>query len=139
MYLLDTNVLSETHRRTPNPRVLAWIESVPEHRLHTSVLVIGEIQRGVQHRARIDLIAAQRDELWLQEIIDSYGFEDRLLPISLLDVLAWGRITAGNKLPHIDALLAAQALVRSWTVVTRNLKDFERTGVQLLNPFDYEG
>jgi len=139
MYLLDTNILSETHRRVPNPRVLAWIDSVPERRLHTSVLVVGEIQRGVQLRARTDFVAAQRDELWLQEIIDSYGFEDRLLRVSLQDVLAWGRITAVNRLPHIDALLAAQAVVRDWTVVTRNTKDFERTGARLFNPFEYEG
>lgn len=134
MYLLDTNVLSETRRRAPDPRVLAWIESVPERRLHTSVLVVGEIQRGVQHRARTDRAAAQRDELWLGELIDS--LEDRILPVGIQDVLAWGRITAGGKVPHIDGLLAAQAMVRDWAMVTRNVKDFERTGVRLLNPFE---
>lgn len=139
MYLLDTNILSETRRRLPNPRVLTWIESVPERRLHTSVLVIGEIQRGVRHRARTDRAAALRDELWLGELIEFYGLEQRIVPVGLQDVLAWGRITADGKVPHIDGLLAAQALVRDWVVVTRNTRDFEHTGVRLLNPFHYEG
>jgi predicted nucleic acid-binding protein len=138
MYLLDTNVLSETRRRVPHPRVLAWIESVPERWLHTSVLVIGEIQRGVQHRVHSDRAAAQLDEVWLGELIDLYGLEDRIVTVGLQDVLAWGRITAGGKVPHIDGLLAAQALVRGWTVVTRNTKDFEPTGVRIINPFAYE-
>lgn len=138
MYVLDTNVLSETVRRNPNPNVIAWIETVPDHRLHTSVIVIGELRRGVQRQARINLQAAQRLDAWLDEIVDSYAFGDRLLPISLEDAFTWGRITADERLPHIDALIAAQALTRDWTVVTRNVKDFERSGVRLLNPFEYE-
>jgi predicted nucleic acid-binding protein len=139
MYVLDTNVLSETYRRTPNPRVLSWIDSVPDHRLHLSVVVIGEIRRGARRRARIDQASAQRLDSWLDEIIDSFDLGDRLLPVGLEDALTWGRITADNKLPDADALIAAQALVRDWTVVTRNIKDFERSGVRLLNPFEYEG
>jgi toxin FitB len=139
MYLLDTNILSETHRRVPDPRVVAWIESVPERRLHTSVIVIGEIQRGVRLRAKTNHLAAQRDELWLSELIDTYAFQERLVPVSLQDVLAWGRITAGNKVPHIDGLIAAQAIARDWTVATRNVKDFALTGARVLNPFEYDG
>ncbi len=139
MYLLDTNILSETYRRTPNPRVLAWIESVPEDRLYTSVIVMGEIRRGARLRARTDLTSAQRLDQWLDGIIDSYAFENRLLVVKLEDALTWGRITAGNKVPHADAIIAAQALTRDWTVVTRNVRDFESTGVRLLNPFEYEG
>jgi predicted nucleic acid-binding protein len=139
MYLLDTNILSETYRRVPNHRVLAWIESIPEDRLYTSVIVIGEIRRGARLRARTDLPSAQRLDLWLDGIIDSYAFENRLLAVKLEDALTWGRITAANKVPHADAILAAQALVRDWTVVTRNVRDFESTGVRVLNPFEYEG
>ena len=139
MYVLDTNVLSEMRRSSPDPRVLAWLEAVPERRLHTSVIVVGELRRGVQKRARVNLAAAQRLDLWLDELVDSYSFGDRLLPVNLEDAFTWGRITADTKLPHADALIAAQALSRDWTVVTRNVKDFERTGVRLLNPFEYEG
>ncbi|MGH3415545.1 MAG: type II toxin-antitoxin system VapC family toxin [Actinocrinis sp.] len=138
MYVLDTNVLSETVRRNPHPNVIAWIESVPDHRLHTSVIVIGELRRGVQRQARTNLPAARRLDAWLDEVVDSYAFGERLLPVSLQDAFAWGRITADEKLPHVDALIAAQALSRDWTVVTRNVKDFERSGVRLLNPFEFD-
>lgn len=138
MYVLDTNILSEMYRRAPNPRVLAWLDAVPDRRLHTSVIVIGELRRGIQKQARVNLPAAQRLDLWLGELVDSYAIGNRLLPVNLEDAFTWGRITADTKLPHADALIAAQALSRDWTVVTRNVKDFERTGVRLLNPFEYE-
>lgn len=140
MYLLDTNVLSEFRRSTPNRNVLAWIASIPDHRIHLSVIVLGEIRRGARLRSRTDARAGQRLDRWLDELIDNYAFGDRLLPVTLEDALTWGRITAGDRrLPEADALIAAQALARDWTVVTRNTKDFERTGVRLLNPFEYEG
>jgi hypothetical protein len=139
MYVLDTNILSEMYRRSPNQQVLAWLDAVPDHRLHTSVIVIGELRRGIQKQSRINLPAAQRLDLWLDELIDTYSFGDRLLPVNLEDAFAWGRITTDYRVPHADALIAAQALSRDWTVVTRNVKDFERTGVRLLNPFEYEG
>lgn len=139
MYVLDTNILSELHRRSPDPRVLAWLEAVPDHRLHTSVIVVGELRRGIQKQARVNLPAAQRLDVWLDELVDVYSFGDRLLPVNLEDAFTWGRITVDSKLPFADALIAAQALSRDWTVVTRNVKDFERTGVRLLNPFAYEG
>lgn len=140
MYVLDTNVLSEFRRVTPNRNVLAWVASVPDHRIHLSVVVLGEIRRGARLRSRTDARAGQKLDRWLDELIDSYAFGDRLLPVNLEDALMWGRITADHKqLPEADALIAAQALARDWTVVTRNTKDFERTGVRLLNPFEYEG
>lgn len=139
MYVLDTNVLSEARRSRPNPNLLEWLASVPDDRLHLSVVVIGEIRRGARLRSRANVQAGQRLDLWLDELIDNYGFGDRLLPVNLEDALIWGRITADHKqLPEIDALIAAQALARDWTVVTRNIRDFERTGVRLLNPFEYE-
>ena len=140
MYVLDTNILSEARRSGPNRKMVAWLASVPDHRLYISVIVIGEIRRGILMRARTKPQDAQRLDRWLDELVDDYAFGDRLLPVTLEDALTWGRITAGNRqLPEADALIAAQALARDWTVVTRNTKDFERTGVRLLNPFEYEG
>lgn len=140
MYVLDTNVLSEFRRTAPNRNVRAWIASVPDHRLHISVVVLGEIRRGARLRARTNAQVGQRIDRWLDELVEDYAFGDRLLPVNLEDALMWGRITADHKqLPEADALIAAQALARDWTVVTRNVKDFERTGVRLLNPFEYEG
>ena len=63
------------------------------------------------------------------------GFADRILPITLLVAAAWGRQQHAQPLPVIDGLIAATAKVNSLTVVTRNAKDFERIGVQVLNPF----
>lgn len=140
MYVLDTNVLSEVRRTAPNRNVLAWIASVPDHRIHISVVVIGEIRRGARLLARTNAQVGRRIDLWLDELIDNYALGDRLLPVGVEDALMWGRITADHRqLPEADALIAAQALARDWTVVTRNVKDFERTGVRLLNPFEYEG
>jgi toxin FitB len=63
------------------------------------------------------------------------GFGDRILPVTLLAAAAWGRQQYAQPLPVIDALIAATARVHGMTVVTRNVKDFELAGVQVLNPF----
>ena len=136
-YLLDTNVVSELHKRTPNPAVRAWIAAVPDDQLYISVLNIGEIRRGVQVARQRDLASAERLHAWLERTIEQ--FADRIVPIVLPDALLWGQFTAGNRIPVDDAMLAAQAAARDWTLVTRNIKDVERTGVRLLNPFEYAG
>lgn len=136
-YLLDTNVVSELHKRTPNPAVRAWIAAVPDDQLYISVLNIGEIRRGVQVARQRDLASAERLHAWLERTIEQ--FTDRIVPVVLGDALLWGQFTAGNRIPVDDAMLAAQAAARDWTLVTRNIKDVERTGVRLLNPFEYAG
>lgn len=136
-YLLDTNVVSELHKRTPNPAVRAWIAAVPDDQLYISVLNIGEIRRGVQVARQRDLASAERLHGWLERTIEQ--FADRIVPVVLQDALLWGQFTAGNRIPVDDAMLAAQAAARDWTLVTRNIKDVERTGVRLLNPFEYVG
>jgi toxin FitB len=136
-YLLDTNILSELHKRAPNPAVRAWIEAVPDDQLYISVLNIGEIRRGVQVARQRGLASAERLNAWLERTIEQ--FTERIVPVLLPDALIWGQLTAGNKIPVDDAMLAAQAYARDWTLVTRNIKDVARTGVRLLNPFEYEG
>jgi predicted nucleic acid-binding protein len=136
-FLLDTNVVSELHKRTPNPAVRAWIAAVPDDQLYISVLNIGEIRRGVQVARQRDLASAERLHAWLERTIEQ--FADRIVPVVLGDALLWGQFTAGNRIPVDDAMLAAQAAARDWTLVTRNIKDVERTGVRLLNPFEYAG
>jgi toxin FitB len=63
------------------------------------------------------------------------GFEDRVLPVTLPVAAAWGRHQYAQPFPVIDALIAATARVHTMTVVTRNVKDFEAAGVQVVNPF----
>lgn len=133
-YLLDTNILSETRRRQPATGVTNWIAATPPERLHVSVLTLGEIERGIsQIRGRGDHEQAAGLERWLRDV--EVGFADRILPITLPVAAAWGRQQHAQPLPVIDGLIAATAKVNSLTVVTRNAKEFERSGVQVLNPF----
>ena len=133
-YLLDTNVLSETRKRQPSAGVAGWITATPPDRLHVSVLTLGEIEQGIARvRARGDRSQAAALERWLQDV--ESGFEDRILPVTLPVAAAWGRQQHVRPLPVIDALIAATAQVHGMTVVTRNVKDFELAGVQVLDPF----
>ena len=133
-YLLDTNVLSETRKRQPAAGVADWIAATPPDRLHVSVLTLGEIEQGIARvRDRGDLPRATALERWLQEV--ETGFEDRVLPVTLPVAAAWGGQQYAQPLPVIDALIAATARVHGMTVVTRNVKDFQLAGVQVVNPF----
>jgi predicted nucleic acid-binding protein len=133
-YLLDTNVLAETRKREPATGVMSWIAATPPERLHVSVLTVGEIEQGIARiRGRGDNEQAAGLERWLRDV--ELGFADRILPITLPVAVAWGRQQQAQPVPVVDGLIAATAKVNSLTVVTRNAKDFERTGVQVLNPF----
>ena len=133
-YLIDTNVLSETRKRQPAQEVTDWIAATPADRLHVSVLSLGEIEQGIARiRARGDRQQASALERWLRDVED--GFADRVLPVTLSVATAWGRYQYDQPLPVVDALIAATARVHGMTVVTRNIKDFERAGIQTVNPF----
>jgi hypothetical protein len=133
-YLLDTSVLSETRQRRPAAGVVDWIAATPAGRLHVSVLTLGEIEQGIARiGGRGDRQQAAALERWLRDV--EVGFEDRVLPVTLPVAAAWGRQQYARPLPAVDALIAATARVHDMTVVTRNVKDFELAGVQVLNPF----
>ena len=133
-YLLDTNILSETRKRKAATGVTDWIAATPPELLHVSVLTLGEIEHGIMRiRGRGDHGQALGLERWLREV--ELGFADRVLPVTLPVASAWGRQQHSQPLPVIDGLIAATAKVNGLTVVTRNAKDFERSGVQVLNPF----
>jgi predicted nucleic acid-binding protein len=132
-YLLDTNVVSESRRPRPDQNALQWLRYTPSRQLHLSVLTVGELTRGIellQHRDPSQAAAPQR---WVGEIVAM--FDGRILPFTTEAAAAWGRLDARHQLPVIDGLIAATALVHHLTVVTRNVKDFERAGVPVLNPF----
>src|SRR6266700_5205832 len=133
-YLLDTNVLSETRKRQPAQGLTDWIAATPPDRMHVSVLTLGEIESGIAKvRGRGDRYQAAALERWLRDV--QAGFEKRILPVTLPVAAAWGRLQHAQPLPVIDGLIAATARVHGMTVVTRNVKDFELAGVQVLNPF----
>jgi hypothetical protein len=133
-YLLDTNVLSETRKRQPDAAVTDWIAAAPPESLHVSVLTLGEIEQGISRiRNRGDHEQAAGLERWLREV--EAGFAERVLPVTLPVASTWGRQPHTQPLPVVDGLIAATAKVNDLTVVTRNTKDFERSGVQVFNPF----
>ncbi len=133
-YLLDTNVLSELRKGDrANPGLLSWISRVDDEGLFTSVLVLGELRRGILSLRRRDPVAASSLDQWLARLGEQ--FSDRLLPMDRDTALRWGELNVPDPLPTVDGLLAATALVHDLTLVTRNTRDVERTGVRLLNPF----
>jgi hypothetical protein len=133
-YLLDTNVLSETRKRKPDPGVTEWIAATPAERLYLSVLTLGEIEQGIARvRGRADAQQAAALERWVRDV--KVGFADRILPVTLLVACTWGRQQYAHPLPAGGGLLAATAQAYGFTLVTRNVRDFQRSGAWVLNPF----
>ena len=134
-YLLDTNVISEL-RKGPrcDPRVSEWFSAVSEEEVFLSVLVIGEIRRGVESIRLRDGAAGRALERWLDKVVSTH--DDRILPVDREIAEAWGRMNVPDPIPVLDGLLAATAKVHGLTVATRNVKDVARTGVPCLNPFE---
>lgn len=133
-FLLDTNIVSEARKGAgADAGVRRWLSSVDVEDLYVSVLVIGEIRLGIELLRKRDPLQAGMLESWLGDLHRHYA--DRTLPITAEVAEKWGEINAQNPLPTGDSLMAATAIVRDMTFVTRNTPDVERTGVQLLNPF----
>jgi predicted nucleic acid-binding protein len=134
MYLIDTNVISEVRKgRRCDPHVAAWYRACRDDELFLSVLVLGEIRQGIARLRARNGRQATALESWLEEVLESFG--DRVLPVSERVAQIWGRLNASETLPVIDSLLAATAEAHGLTLVSRNLKDIERSGVRCLNPF----
>lgn len=132
-FLLDTNVVSEFRKKSPDAGASDWLGSVRSSQLYLSVLVVGEIKQGAERLAARDPKQAAVIEDWRQRLVR--GYADRIVPVSLDVAETWGRLNATAPLPLVDGLMAATALVHDWTFVTRNHSDVERTGVRLLDPF----
>ena len=132
-YLLDTNVISETRKARPDPRVSAFLETTGSAGLFLSVLTLGELRKGVEARRRSDPAVADSLAAWVDGI--ETNFADRVLPIDAAAARLWGELSARRNLPVIDTLMAATAIVRGLTLVTRNTRDVSATGVSLLDPW----
>ncbi|GAA2901174.1 type II toxin-antitoxin system VapC family toxin [Streptosporangium fragile] len=133
-YLLDTNVVSEVRKRNGSSHVRAWIGGAHGHTLYLSSLTVGEIRCGVELRRRSDPAQATVLERWLHGL--HRQFADRIVPVTSEVAEEWGRLNAVRPLPAMDGLIAATARVNGWTLVSRNVKDFEGTGVSVVNPFE---
>jgi predicted nucleic acid-binding protein len=132
-WLVDTNILSELRKGDrANEGVRVWFADTSEEDLFTSVLVLGELRRGIESIRRRDIPSALALEQWLTRLTTS--FADRILGIDTRVADRWGRLNVPDPVPTVDGLLAATALVHDLVLVTRNTRDVERTGVRLLDP-----
>jgi hypothetical protein len=134
-FLLDTNVLSELRKgRRCHPNVERWFGTVDDLEIYTSVIVLGELKRGIERVRPNNATFARELERWLTRLTTSMG--RRILPVDQPIALAWGVVSAPRTVPPIDGLLAATAIVHGYTIVTRNVKDMADLGVSYLNPFE---
>lgn len=132
-WLVDTNILSELRKgdRT-DPGIRAWFAEAREEELFTSVLVLGEVRRGIESIRRRDEPSALALEQWLTRL--TMSFAERVLPIDARVADRWGALNVPDPVPTVDGLLAASALVHDLVLVTRNVRDVAGTGVQVLDP-----
>lgn len=134
-YLLDTNVISELVKPKPDKNVLKWFSHVPDDALYLSVLTLGEIRKGVERISN----SSRREKLrlWLEHDLREW-FGLRILPIGPDVADRWGRLLAdvGRSVPSIDSLLAATALHHELRLVSRNVRDFDYAGVDVINPWE---
>jgi predicted nucleic acid-binding protein len=138
-YLIDTNCISELVKSKPNKNVVQWFTDQNELDLYLSVITFGELRKGVEKLP--DSKRKRKLNHWINEDL-LHRFKNRTLDITLVEVNKWGEVLAkaekiGRMLPAIDALIAATALAHNLAVVTRNTKDMEASGVELINPWNY--
>lgn len=133
-FLVDTNVLSELHRKAPNPAVVTWFSKHPASTLYLSVLTLGEIRKGIELLADANRKSALRD--WLCTDLPAF-FAGRILAVDSRVADRWGKMlaAAGRSVPAIDSLLAVTAVEHGLVLVTRNVRDFDAFPLVTVNPW----
>jgi predicted nucleic acid-binding protein len=132
MYLVDTNIVSEARRGTP--QAVSWLRSVDPLSVHLSALTLGEIMRGIALKQKTDARAAAHLAEWLRKLRHDHA--DRILSVTDEIAVEWGRIVAIRPRGDIDGLIAATAIVHDLVLVTRNVKDFGDTDAAVINPWE---
>jgi toxin FitB len=135
-YLLDTCVISELVKVTPNGNVVAWLHATPTERLYLSVITVGEIRKDLTK-----LPDSKRKDLlinWLNLLLEDY--QNRIFSIDLTVAENWGIIQGkaeknGIAMPSIDGLIAAIAYTHNLVLVTRNVSNFEASDLPIKNPW----
>ena len=131
MFLIDTDVLAALRRRERHPAIVRWVEGQRTTDLHISVMTVREIERSITQQRHNPAFA--RDlAAWLDRVLGWYG--DRILAIDAATARRWGQLSAALGNDSADLLIAATALEHGLTVVTRNVRHFEPTGVSVLDP-----
>ncbi|MBX3569051.1 MAG: type II toxin-antitoxin system VapC family toxin [Rhizobiaceae bacterium] len=133
MFLVDTMVLSERSKAHAVPKVLDWLQSIKLDRIFISVVTIGEIQRGIRKLEQLEGRSATRHRNWLAVTLNQYSAQ--ILPVTLDIARRWGPLSYDMRRTDPDPLIAATALEHDLTLVTRNVRHFEPTGVRLFDPY----
>ena len=139
-YLIDTCCISELVKKRPDPNVVKWFSDQDELSIYLSVITFGELKKGIEKLP--DPKKKKELNRWVKEDLKQ-RFKNRVLNITIEEVNKWGEILAtaemdGRPIPAIDSLIAATALVHDLSVVTRNTQDMEGSGVEVINPWNYE-
>ena len=137
-YLLDTCVISELVAKQPNSEVVEFVDRLDSDDVYLSVITIGEITKGIEKFPK----SKRKQELqtWLREDL-LIRFDGRIVSLDTEVFMQWGTLTArlessGRTIPAIDSLIAATVLAHQFTLVTRNVDDFEGTGIEIVNPWE---
>ncbi len=138
-YLLDTCIISELIKKSPSSKLIKWFSTIDENQLFISVLTIGEIHKGIEKLPG----SKKKNKLhkWVNHDLKE-RFKNRILDFDLKSATIWGKTQAhsemqGKSMPAIDGQIAATGIRYDLTVVTRNIKDMEISGVMLFNPWDH--
>lgn len=133
MYLLDTNVISELRKTRPHGAVLAWIDKLRDDDLYLSAVTLGEIQAGIEITREQDKEKAAALDIWANQLIETR----RVLPMTGEIFQLWAKLMhRQSDSLYEDAMIAATAITHKLTLATRNLRDFQKFPVNLINPFD---
>jgi toxin FitB len=133
--LVDTNVISELKRgRSAAPGVVAWFAALSPQNVFTSVIVLGELRRGIALVARRDKPQAEALEEWYSSVRERLG--NRVLSVDEPVMALWARISVPHRLSAYDGLIAATALAHGLVVATRNTQDYRNAGARVINPWE---
>ena len=132
MFLVDTDVLSLLRRPRRSPRISRWMAGQRTTDLYMSVVSVAEIERGITRQRDRDPAFAGLLAAWLDTVLSLYG--NRILPVDSPTARRWGRLSGDLGHESTDLLIAATAIEHGLTVVTRNVRHFEPTGVPVLDP-----
>lgn len=138
MFLVDTNVISESRKVRAGraaPKVVSWLQATDPSTTFISVISLFELELGVLRVERRDPVQGEKLRNWLDRTVKP-GFADRVLPMDAVVAVACAAMHVPDPVSERDGWIAATALVHGLTVVTRNVVDFEATGVATLNPWD---
>ena len=138
MFLLDTNIISELRKAEKGKadyNVMKWFSQVKIQTLYLSAVTVAEIKIGILSVKRKDQVKFELLTDWFKNHLLP-EFENRILPLDTQTALVCAEFHVPDRSPINDAYIAATAKVHHLTLVTRNIKDFERLGIELLNPFE---